>query len=63
MKTHSTYHADCLCGKPITSETRITKCEDCQRVLVFEWGGGTAMMFDAPKKAEDEKPKAKGASA
>jgi ribosomal protein S27E len=50
MKTHSTYHADCLCGKPITSETRVTKCEDCGRIIVFEWGG------DMKPKKEERKP-------
>ncbi len=42
-RTRSTYHADCLCGKPITSETRETTGQACGRLLVFEWGGALAV--------------------
>jgi hypothetical protein len=63
MKTHSTYHVDCLCGKPITSETRETTCPDCQRLLVFEWQA-TEKTPGAPVALEylkDTKPKGAGA--
>jgi hypothetical protein len=64
MRLHSTYHADCLCGHPIESATRVTTCPLCERVLVFEWGG-EPVLGDPPAAKEDEaeKPKAKGGNA
>ncbi len=60
-RPHSTYHADCLCGKAITSETRLTKCEACGRLLAFEWGGETDVIEPPGKPAAKEKARGAGA--
>lgn len=38
METRDHYRAECVCGEPVKSYTRETKCSACGRILVFEWG-------------------------
>lgn len=62
----STYHADCVCGRAITSFTLETSCPDCGRHLVFEWGRDPIVMSSSlpePVEPANPQPLTKGASA
>jgi hypothetical protein len=57
MTRESTYNATCLCGQPVASHERETRCASCGRLLVFEWGAEPSVVVGNQEPAE----KAKGA--
>ena len=67
-RPRSTYHAVCLCGADVSSQTTETTCPHCERVLIFEWGRDAVVFHPASavepaQPAEEAKPKTQGAAA
>ncbi len=53
MQEHSTFVADCLCGRHFETPHREYVCPTCQRHIVLEWRSDSQ---PKPERVEDELP-------